>query len=64
MKTAEQLGLVNNVRRSLLGVELAIGLGKLELPDFNLAKAKHLAQRSIELTENGVIGYTLFKASK
>ncbi|GAH54583.1 unnamed protein product, partial [marine sediment metagenome] len=30
----------------------------------NLTKAKHLAQRSIELIENGVIGYTLFKASK
>ena len=58
------LKMVNNVRRRLLGTELAIGLGKLELPGINLEKAKHLAQRSIELIESGVIGYTLFKANK
>jgi SAM-dependent methyltransferase len=58
------LEMVDDMRRKLLGVELAIGLGQLELPDINLTKAKHLAQRSIELIENGVIGYTLFKASK
>ena len=58
------LEMVNDMRRKLLGVELAIGLGKLELPDINLTKAKHLVRRSIELIENRVIGYTLFKASK
>ena len=52
------------MRRKLLGTELAIGLGKLELPGINLEKAKHLAQRSIEVIESGVIGYTLFKANK
>jgi len=58
------LEMVNDLRRRLLGVELAIGLGKLELPDVNLAKAKQLVQRSIELIHDGVVGYTLFKASK
>ena len=52
------------MRRKLLGTELAIGLGKLELPGINLEKAKHLAQRSTELIESGVIGYTLFKANR
>ena len=58
------LAMVFDVRRKLLGTELAICLGKLELPDINLTIAKHLAHRSIELIENGVIGYMLFKASK
>jgi arsenite methyltransferase len=58
------LEMVNDMHRKLLGVEIAIGLGKLELPDINLTKAKHLVRRSVELIEDGVIGYTLFKASK
>ena len=58
------LEMVKNVRHKLMGVELAIGLGKLELGDLDLTKAKTLAQRSKELIENGVIGYTLFKANK
>ena len=63
-KRSALLEMVNDIRHKLLGVELAIGLGKLELPDINLTEAKHLAQRSIELIENGVIGYTLLKANK
>ncbi|MFC2031974.1 methyltransferase domain-containing protein [Chloroflexota bacterium] len=58
------IDMINEVRRKLLGVELAIGLGKLELPDINPKEAKHLAQRTIELIESGVIGYTLLKASR
>ncbi|MFC2013554.1 methyltransferase domain-containing protein [Chloroflexota bacterium] len=58
------INMVNEVRRKLLGVELAIGLGKLELPDINSKEAKHLAQRMIELIENGVISYTLFRAGR
>jgi len=58
------LEMVKNVRHKLMGVELAIGLGKLELGDLDLAKAKGLAQHSKELIENGVIGYTLCKANK
>ena len=58
------LEMVNNVRRRLLGIELAIGIRKLELGDIDLAKAKSLAQRAQELIESGVIGYTLFKANR
>ena len=58
------LEMVNNVRRRLLGIELAIGMRELELGDLDLAKAKSLAQCAQKLIENGVIGYTLFKANK
>ncbi|MFC2062558.1 class I SAM-dependent methyltransferase [Chloroflexota bacterium] len=58
------LEMVNDVRRKLMGVELAIGLGKLVLPDINLKEAKHLAQRTMELIESGTISYTLFKAGR
>ena len=55
---------VNNARRSLLSIELAIGIRKLELGDLDLAKAKSLAERANKLIDRGVIGYTLFKANK
>ena len=58
------LEMVNNVRRSLLSIELAIGIRKLELGDLDLAKAKSLADRAKKLIDSGVIGYTLFKANK
>ena len=45
-------------------MELAIGLGKLNLGDFNVSEIKHLAQRTLELIRNGTISYKLFKASK
>jgi len=58
------LEMVNNVRRRLLGIELAVGIRKLELGDLDLAKAKSMAQRAKKLIDSGVIGYTLFKANK
>ncbi|GAI87518.1 unnamed protein product, partial [marine sediment metagenome] len=58
------LEMVNNIRRSLLGIELAVGIRKLELGDLDLAKVKSLAQRAKKLIDSGVIGYTLFKANK
>ena len=58
------LEMVNNVRRSLLSIELAIGIRKLELGDLDLAKAKSLVERAKKLIDSGVIGYTLFKANK
>ena len=53
------LEMVNNVRRKLLGVELAAGLGKLDLGDLDLSAGKRLARRAVELIEGGVVGYTL-----
>lgn len=56
------LELVDEVRRKLLGVELAVGLGKLDLGDLDLSEGKRLARRAVELIENGVVGYALISA--
>ncbi|MBT3362758.1 MAG: class I SAM-dependent methyltransferase [Chloroflexi bacterium] len=58
------LTLVNDIRKKLLGVELIAGLGKLDMEDFDLNKAKRLTKRGIELIEKGVVGYTLITAIK
>ena len=58
------LEMVDDVRRKLLGVELAVGLGKLDLGDLDLSEGKHLARRAVELIEGGTVGYTLITARK
>ena len=58
------LGMVDDVRRKLLGVELAVWLGKLDLGDLDLSEGKHLARRAVELIEGGTVGYTLITARK
>jgi hypothetical protein len=56
--------MVSEVRRKLLGVELAIKLGKLELGNLDLGEGKRLARRAAELIESGMVGYTLITARK
>jgi arsenite methyltransferase len=58
------LELVNEVRKKLLGVELAVGLGKLDLGDLDLEEGKVLAGRAVELIEAGTVGYTLITATR
>ena len=58
------LDMVGDVRRKLLGVELAAGLGKMSLGDLDLDEGKRLARRAVELIEEGVVGYTLITARK
>jgi arsenite methyltransferase len=58
------LDMVSDVRRRLLGIELAAGLGKLSLGDLNLDEGKRLARRAVELIEDGTVGYTLITARK
>ena len=58
------LGLVNDVRRKLLAVELVSGLGKLNLGGLDLSEAKRLALRALELIEEGAVGYTLITATR
>ena len=55
---------MNNMRLKLLGVELAAGLGKLSLGILDLSEAKRLARHTVELIDNGLIGYTLITAKK
>jgi SAM-dependent methyltransferase len=58
------LEMVNDVRRKLMGVELAIGLGKLDLGDLDLSEGKRLARRAVELIEGGTVSYTLITARR
>jgi len=58
------LGMVAGVRRRLLGLEIAAGLGKLNLGDLDLNEAKLLARRALELIENGAVGYVLIAAKR
>jgi ubiquinone/menaquinone biosynthesis C-methylase UbiE len=58
------LDMVNDVRRKLMGVGLAAGLGKFELGDLDLTEGKRLARRVVELIESGTVGYTLITAWK
>jgi hypothetical protein len=56
--------MVADVRRRLLGVELAFKLGKIDLSGLDLDEAKRLARRALELIESGAIGYALIAANK
>ncbi len=58
------LDMVDDVRRKLLGVELAAGLGRLSLGELDLEEGKRLARRAVELIEGGKVGYTLITARK
>lgn len=58
------LDLVTDIRRKLLGAEIAVGLGKLDLGDADLEEGKRLARRGAELIEEGTVGYTLIVARK
>lgn len=58
------LDLVTDIRRKLLGAEIAVGLGKLDLGDADLEEGKQSARRSAELIEAGAVGYTLIVARK
>ncbi len=66
------LEMMHVVRRKLLGIEFAVGLGKLSA-DTNLTElaqnldlegSKRLARRAVELIEGGTVGYTLITAQK
>jgi len=53
------LEMVRAVRRRLLAIELAVGLGKLDLGDLDVNEGKRLAQNAVELIYDGTLGYTL-----
>jgi arsenite methyltransferase len=58
------LDLVTDIRRKLLGAEIAVGLGKLDLGEADLEEGKRLARHGAELIEEGTVGYTLITARK
>ena len=56
--------LVDDIRRRLVGAQLASGLGKLELPRIDLAKASALARSAARAIEDHRLGYILLVATK
>ena len=58
------LGMVADVRRKLLGLEIVAGLGKLNLGNLDLDEAKRLARRAVELIESGTVGYAFISAHR
>ena len=58
------LDMVADVRRKLLAVELAAGLGKLDLGSLDLTEGKRIARQAVELINGGTVGYTLIAARK
>lgn len=50
---------VEQVRLKLLGVEIAAGLKKLDLPDIDLPAAKAMARASLEAIGRGELGFSI-----
>ncbi len=47
-----------------MAVEMGVGLGTFSSGDFDLGEARRLAQRVLDLINNGIISYNLFIARK
>jgi len=56
--------LVDDIRRRLVGAQLASRLGKLELPGIDLAKATALARSAARAIQDHRLGYILLVATK
>ena len=58
------LDMAAGVRRKLLGVELAAGLGRIDMGSLDLDESNRQARRAVELIEDGIVGYVLITAKK
>jgi arsenite methyltransferase len=58
------LDLVQQVRSKLLGVEIMVGLKKLDLPDVDLSTAKKVSQAALAAIREGNLGYAIICALK
>ena len=57
------LEMVHQVRMKLLGVEIMVGLKKLDLPGVDLTEAKQMAQAAQAAIQQGSLGYAIVCAS-
>src|SRR5258708_1431330 len=58
------LEMVNQVRGKLLGVEIMLGLRKLDLPGVDLPMAKQMAQSALTAIQQGALGYAIVCGAK
>lgn len=56
--------MVRQIRMKLLGLEIAVGLEKLKLPDMDLAAAKQLAASALQAVSRRQLGYAIVAAVK
>lgn len=56
--------MVRGVQSRLLGVEIASGLGKLDIPGLDLSAAKRFASAAAEAIRAGKLGYTILVARR
>jgi len=56
--------MVNNIRMKLLGLEMMVGLKKLDLPGVDLTAAKQMALSALTAIQQGQLGYSILCAVK
>jgi ubiquinone/menaquinone biosynthesis C-methylase UbiE len=56
--------MVHQIRLRLLGVKIAVGLEKLNLPDLDLTAAKRLSDSALQAVAQGQLGYAIITAMK
>lgn len=56
--------MVRGVQSRLLGIEIATGLGKLQIPGLDLAEVKRLANAAANAVRRGALGYAILIARK
>ncbi|MGH2391689.1 MAG: class I SAM-dependent methyltransferase, partial [Chloroflexota bacterium] len=61
----EALGaMVRQIRAKLIGVELLVGLRKLDLPSVDLERARAMARSAAEAVRAGALGYVLLTGTR
>ena len=56
--------MVNQIRMKLLGLEIAVALEKLKLPDIDLSAAKQLSASALQAISRSQLGYAIVVAMK
>ncbi len=56
--------MVNQIRGKLLGLEIAVGLKKIDLPEVDFTSAKNMARAALEAISRGQLGYALLTATR
>ena len=56
--------MVNQIRGKLLGLEIAVGLKKIDLPDVDFTNAKQMVKAAIEAIKADQLGYVLMTATR
>ena len=56
--------MVHEIRMKILGLEIAVGLEKLKLPNVDLTAAKQLSASALEAVSERQLGYAIVTAMK